>query len=183
MGFCYSFGIELAQCPKGSETQITTISTGGNGTQVSRVPVYTEPRTGRLLTPITIKDTQISQEEEIFGRGGTLGGNSFRSPLPSQNTQSTQSTQSMPSSDPNLDAFGPDATGFSEEDQIFGTGGTLGGGVPSKPLDQTDFNTDTLPSTPKLEGQSALATNTNTNTTASSPPTPPSTRPYIWKYQ
>lgn len=178
MGFCYNFGIELAQCPKGSETQMTTIGVGGNGTQISSVPVHTA-KTGGLLTPkrgVVIQDTQISQEEEIFGRGGTLGGNSFQSPLPSQNTGSTQS------SDPKLDAFGPDAA--LEDEEIFGPGGTLGGnGVPVKPLDQTDFATEKLPDTPKLEGQSALSTSTGTNTTASSPPTPPSTRPYIWKYQ
>ena len=56
-----------------------------------------------------------------------------------------------------------------------------------KPLDQTNFSTETLPDTVNLEGQSALATNTgqgsSPNTEASTPPTPPSTRPYVWKYQ
>ena len=145
---------------------MTTVGIGGNGTQISRTSVYTEPKTGRLLTP-TLKDG------DIFGPGGTLGGNNSQTPSPPQSIQS---------SDPKLDAFSPDVA--LEDGDIFGPGGTLGGdGVPVKPLDQTDFATEKLPDTPKLEGKSALATSTGTNTTASSPPTPPSTRPYIWKYQ
>ena len=52
-------------------------------------------------------------------------------------------------------------------------------------LPQNDFGVDPNLDTSGLQGTSALSSGqgSSPNTTASSPPTPPSTRPYIWKYQ
>lgn len=52
-------------------------------------------------------------------------------------------------------------------------------------LPQGDFGVDSNIDGSGLQGASALSPGkgSSPNTTASSPPTPPSTRPYIWKYQ
>jgi hypothetical protein len=50
---------------------------------------------------------------------------------------------------------------------------------------QSEFGVDSNIDGSGLQGTSALSTGqgSSPNTTVSSPPTPPSTRPYIWKYQ
>ena len=52
-------------------------------------------------------------------------------------------------------------------------------------LPQNDFGVDPNLDTSGLQGTSALSSGqgSSPNTTTPSPPTPPSTRPYIWKYQ
>lgn len=138
--------------------KVTTVQKGGNSDRIFDENVYHNMDTGELY-----KQSPVNDPNKIFdNQPGSVTGSS--------DTPGTQLTPVSSTGD-NLVVWG------SEFDN----------------LPQADPKIDPNLNISGLSGQGALASPSNfrvsnsqsspSDTTVSSPPTPPSTRPYIWKYQ
>lgn len=133
--------------------KVTTLQTGGNSDRIFDENVYHNMDTGELY-----KQSSVSDPNKIFdNQPGSFAGSS--------NAPGTQLTP------------------------VSFTGDKLAGwGSEFDNLPQADSKIDPNLSASGLSGQGALASPGTSGagkltSTPSQPPTPPSTRPYIWKYQ
>ena len=156
---CYRFGLETSNrgpgCENVGETRVITLRAGAKKVHVSEAKVLVTSR--GLATP---------DDDQIFGPGGTLGGRSSSS--------SSTATSSGGAVNPN--------TGYVDNDPA------LDSFSPIRPIEQSDFENapelDAAKAVPDADPATAV-TNTEQGgiSAPAKAPTPPSTRPYIWKYQ
>jgi hypothetical protein len=139
-------------------TPIRTYGIGGNGVTESKTnATYTREGLG----------ISTNNGEQIFGPGGTIGG-----PSTSGSSGGINPSTGYIDSDGKLNSWG-----VPENDP----NATL------RPLEESDFGAESIQDggnvSSALSGQGALGTSGTQSPATSAPPTPPSTRPYLWKYQ
>jgi len=146
-----------------NKRNVTTVSAGGSSDWLwDSGPVV--PTSRGLATPVS------SDNDQIFGPGGTLGGGSSSSS--STTTSSGGINPSTGYADSPTDKLNDWAPSGSSSDSTL---------KPAEGLDQAGNKTKAVPN---ADPATAVTNTEQGNTSApSKPPAPPSTRPYIWKYQ